>query len=488
MWEEKLVCDLEISPDPSCLWDLTRQQLEKNREFSLSDRWDISSLVNRLVTKDEPATFLDMLPLWVGNAALKGVSEIRIAEYRNFLESFELQSEFDALVQARLAEKGEIAEHDLGPIQDFLVLTQTINQNLRKERPVILEVGGGYGRLAELFAIKRPKRQCYVLTDSVPESLYYSWKYLSRRCRDLRIGAYFLGDRYSPDDWDIYVLPAWVLKEKLSGFDVVINVASIQEMADSTADAYFQFFKDRLSMGGICFFQNSRDFYYQREYFFPSEWKYLIKRDTPRSRTLDYPLEIMQVKEVSEAEHNLKIVSEYYVSLKHKAKFSLAKAEDLRFFERKKYSDLLKDRAQKIKELSIKYKEMCQNKTQLINKIKSQNDAKVERLKVSYENRILNINNRLEDLQERLRGEVAKRESFLVKYQDLQNGHRESMSKLRVALFSQKEAKQNVIESLKTKISSVKAELRKERETNARRSSFVSRVFKITVNKKSGDE
>lgn len=512
MWEERLISDFDVSPDHDCLWCLTQQQLVENGEFSLSDRWDISSLLKRSVTKEDAATFLEMMPLWVGDWALKGATEARISEYREFLKLFDLHRDIDELLEARRNEKKDIAEHDLGPIQDYLLLSQAISRNCHKERPVILEVGGGYGRLAELFAVNRPKEQCYVLTDSVPESLFYSWKYLSQRCKGLRVGAHFLGDKYSPGDWDVFVVPAWSLREVIGDIDVAVNVASIQEMPEKTANAYFQFFQERLSLDGICFFQNSRDFYYQREYLFPAEWRYLIKKDTPRSRTLDYPLEILKVEEHPADKHNLKVVSDYYVSLKHKAKSNLAELEALRLSERQKYSDSLKDRARQISDLSKKYKDMYHKKNELISSVREGGEEKLKKLKNVYEKRISVLSGRVEQFVERLKGEASKRESLMEKYRSLQDAHRTAVENLKSSLEAQKKARQIVavrlsdevarrrellekhkssqklyketISNLKGKLSSAMHELREAKKVNVEQASIISRMSTLVDNGK----
>lgn len=512
MWEERMVCDYDVSPNVSILHDLTKQQRVQSDELSLSERWDVEQLLGRSVTDEVPVAFLEMLPLWVGKGALKNVSEARIYEYRNFLELFDLHKGFDDLLQVRLNEKSDIAEHDLGPIQDYLLLSRAISENCQKERTVILEVGGGYGRLAELFTINRPKGQCYVLTDSVPESVFYSWRYLSQRCKGMRVGAYFLGDKYAPNDWDIYVVPAWRLKEVVSDVDVAINVASIQEMPDATANAYLKFFQEKLNIGGIFFFQNSRDFCSQREYTFPPEWRYLIKKDTPRSRTLDYPLEILKVEEHPADKHNLKVVSDYYVSLKHKAKSNLAELEALRLSERQKYLDSLKDRARQISDLSKKYKDMYHKKNELISSVREGGEEKLKKLKNVYEKRISVLSGRVEQFVERLKGEASKRESLMEKYRSLQDAHRTAVENLKSSLEAQKKARQIVadrlsdevarrrellekhkssqklyketISNLKGKLSSAMHELREAKKVNVEQASIISRMSTLVDNGK----
>ena len=111
----------------------------------------------------------------------------------------------------------------------------------------ILELGGGFGRLAEallnVIQQKTPFQvSTYWLVDAVPGSLLYCRKYLSAAFPKKRVGFY-LDDgaeaRAAADPlqaYDVYITSAWsyasmVRRGKLDQlFDITINIQSMQEM------------------------------------------------------------------------------------------------------------------------------------------------------------------------------------------------------------------------------------------------------------------
>jgi hypothetical protein len=118
-----------------------------------------------------------------------------------------------------------------------LILEAHLDNISTSEPLILLEVGGGYGRLAELFLRYSSLPISYLLVDGVPEFVYYSWEYLRQRLPDHRIGIYFNHQHFDPARFDAYVLPAWRAKEVLSHpVHGAINVASIREMPDKLAE------------------------------------------------------------------------------------------------------------------------------------------------------------------------------------------------------------------------------------------------------------
>ena len=161
-----------------------------------------------------------------------------------FTETGDLKDESNNLIVA-----------DLGSIVDV----NLINIYLRKETDSIniIEVGGGYGRLAEVFfnvaaseksTINKVK---YVLVDAVPATLMYAYKYLVKALPNIKIGFYYNGDDFNLDKFDCYIAPSWYI-EKInnSSYDLAINVQSMQEMEQFHVDFYLKFFDKILNNNG----------------------------------------------------------------------------------------------------------------------------------------------------------------------------------------------------------------------------------------------
>ena len=93
----------------------------------------------------------------------------------------------------------------------------------------IAEVGGGYGRLAEVIAnVLGPGRGHHVLLDSVPGSLMYAYEYLRRALPMHSVGSHYAGDRYDAA-FDVFVMPSWDMGAlRSASFDVAVNIESFQ--------------------------------------------------------------------------------------------------------------------------------------------------------------------------------------------------------------------------------------------------------------------
>lgn len=351
--------DLEITADGTIVAELEASRQRSGSVLAEIDRWKIDDLLKRAVTPGEPATFDEMMPLWVGNSALRAVTEERKEQYARFLAQYGLADRFNSIIQAIAADRGAILECDLGPVHDFVLIEKYFELVPESPAPlVILEVGGGYGRLAEIFIRYASRPVCYVMADGIPESIYYSWAYLRSRLPHARIATHFSGEAFDPDRQDAYIVPAWVLSEIVDHtVDIAVNVASVQEMPDDTVAGYFTLFERMLRLSGLFFFENSREFFYKREYEYPDEWLYLIKRRSPRSRTLDYPVDLLQVTSSDRSAQNKIVIEQYYRKLKNHALRQLKEQNDTLLAQRREMTTLRRDKAAQIRELRDRHVE-----------------------------------------------------------------------------------------------------------------------------------
>lgn len=232
-----------------------------------------------------------MLDPWVGVTGMKILGEDAVKKYEDFLRPLDHMQ----LLPSDILAHGHLngwRETDLGSILDLNLITTFANRS--KERLTICEVGGGYGRLAEVFLETHKDRVHYVMIDAVPGSLMYAYLYLKSQFPELKIGSFYAGDEYN-SSYDCYILPSWrtdVLPEIF--FDICINIESMQEMQQHHVDFYLELF-DRLAVfDGEIYLSNARDYVFKGMWNIPSRWNTLYLNNTPRSWTEDHPTHILR--------------------------------------------------------------------------------------------------------------------------------------------------------------------------------------------------
>ncbi len=232
---------------------------------------------------------------WVGDVNAQTILEDPalplVNKYASFLKSRDSLGLWEANVDERdVAESLRVA--DLGSMMDLTFL-YTYARDPSRKITTILEVGGGYGRLAEAAFNIFGKSIRYVLVDSVPVSLYYSKKYLESVCPDIRVGSYYDGDSFDMNEFDCYIIPAWYFAElNKEKYDICINIESFQEMNQQHVDSYLQLF-DRVSVDrGIVYLDNAHDYIFRGDWNYPNHWQKLFCSNTPRSWTADHPVEV----------------------------------------------------------------------------------------------------------------------------------------------------------------------------------------------------
>ena len=105
--------------------------------------------------------------------------------------------------------------------------------------------------------------------------------------------GYYCDNIMDLSKYDCYIIPTWYF-EKVNNqvYDVIVNVASLQEMEDEHVSFYLDLFNRLTKIQGMIYLSNSRDFFYQRDYKYPENWRLAVKMKTPRSWTPHYPVEI----------------------------------------------------------------------------------------------------------------------------------------------------------------------------------------------------
>lgn len=257
-----------------------------------------------------------MLDAWIGCTGMQSLTDEEAEKNNHFL------NEVDAIgiyhyIRQHAWETYDYRVRDLSTIAEMNLLYAGLKQ-AAEDSAYVLEVGGGYGRMAEavMNVIAGVK---YVMLDAVPGSILYSYEYLKQMLTDKKVGFYYLGDPFDLEQFDVYIIPAWHF-ERLNpyAYDCCINISSMQEMGQVHVDYYLELFDQVLKTGGMAYIQNSRDYVFQGEWRFQNSWKRIFMYNTPASWTDHYPTEIFIKEEADHSRWNRCIAAGYDYSLYEK--------------------------------------------------------------------------------------------------------------------------------------------------------------------------
>ncbi len=247
------------------------------------------------------ATMKLMMDPWIGCIGMQPVSEEQIDHYSTVLNNID----HCGLIGQDLfttAIKQNMLNTDLGSMLDVNTIAG-LAPIQKDKRYFILEIGGGYGRLAEALTNAFDNEFHYVLVDAVPGSLLYAQEYLKKAFPHKKIGFY-LTDTYDPS-YDFYILPPWHLDRiKNTSFNIGINIESMQEMVQEHVDFYVNIFDECIECDGTIYISNSRNYRFQGIWKFPDHWQRLLCHNTPRSWTNNHPTVVFKKTSENWSVHN----------------------------------------------------------------------------------------------------------------------------------------------------------------------------------------
>ena len=294
----------DVFGDKKLFYSIVKDMIEHGGDLMPSEHWKLCNWHKDLDNKADGYTeelfernysqLKMMLDPWVGVSGMKPIDSVSVSKYEYFLKQIDKLG----LLPDDILPYGESngwLETDLGTIMDINLIF-AFAEISHSDRILVCEVGGGYGRLAEIMLNGICDSMHYVLVDAVPGSLMYAYLYLKNQLPDLKIGAFFVDDKYD-DSYDCYILPAWhsnLLEDSV--FDVCINIESMQEMEQFHVDYYIDLF-DRISVEyGLIYLSNARDYVFKGSWSFPEHWETLFLGNTPRSWSANHPTHILQKK------------------------------------------------------------------------------------------------------------------------------------------------------------------------------------------------
>ena len=234
-----------------------------------------------------------LMRAWVGGT--ESPSQAVISKYRCFLEHCDSLGLWQPNVEIGETDV-PLLQADLGSIMD-LNLLYAFSASSQRTVTRVLEVGGGYGRLAEAAFNIFGRSVKYVLVDAVPASLYYSREYLSHACPGARIKSFYDdgSGEFDLENIDIAIIPSWHFERlSRSSYDICVNIESMQEMNQGHVDHYLRLFQSVAVDGATIYISNSHNYYFRGSFNYPKNWQKFFSSNTPRSWTPDHPTEMFK--------------------------------------------------------------------------------------------------------------------------------------------------------------------------------------------------
>lgn len=196
------------------------------------------------------------------------------------------------------------------------------------EAPTIVEIGGGFGRLAEAFFSVYTAPITYVMIDSVPASLMYAYLYLKHALVGKKVGIYYR-DGADIRDWDVYIVPSWHFEEiNPHTYDLAVNVQSMQEMHQHHVDYYLSLLDRITRPGGLIYLCNRRDHRFKGSWNIPHNWQCLLKCMCPRSWIREFPSEIYSKAQGDFRKFNAIVEAQYQWAWTQEVARQLEKADE----------------------------------------------------------------------------------------------------------------------------------------------------------------
>ena len=239
------------------------QELKKN-DTNLVDKTIVSqekidntlSIVNFLLRNNDPSFLLKNLMPDVGDPETTSL-EIRNPDNSNIYFSANY--------------------HDIVEIYYFLHLQDVLMEMKNIKKPIIAEIGAGYGGIAT--KIKKNLNDCKYIIFDLPEVNAVQNYYLSNVFPEKKIigyNEYKMSKNILKDNFDFLLLPGWEIKNfKRNSIDTIINMRSMMEMNHDVIKFYFKSIHRIIKHNGIFFNANryiKRDIKLE-DYPYDKKWK-----------------------------------------------------------------------------------------------------------------------------------------------------------------------------------------------------------------------
>lgn len=270
---------------PNMHWHLLEKSDEEQKTSSFADQ-DLTPRYLSSYAK-QYQTSASMTDAWIGSLGRLTLEDAQIERYKDFYAQIDKQGFFEALLENR--EKYYWLNTDLTTVQEISILDAFFQ---KEEEVFFLEVGGGYGRLCEAV-LNVFKGVHYVMLDAVPGSMMFAYLFLKKHLPNHKIGFYYAGDPFVPEQYDCYIMPTWHFeKNNNQTYHASINIGSMQEMSQYHVDYFLNLFDSITLPTGLVFLSNAHDYVFQGQWNYPAKWKRMFIGNTPYSWSMDHPTEL----------------------------------------------------------------------------------------------------------------------------------------------------------------------------------------------------
>ncbi|MBF0381640.1 MAG: putative sugar O-methyltransferase [Magnetococcales bacterium] len=200
-----------------------------------------------------------------------------------------------ATLRARFSSDGvnqktiTINDNDLSILYYFYQINRIFNVVCKRDAPLIVEIGGGFGGLIAKIKQSRPNVRCVML--DLPEITAVQTYYLCHRFPDKKFLFYKdwqqKGSAIFQEEFDFLIAPGWMICEIPDiSVDLVINMRSMMEMTNSVIDFYFDNIQRITAINGLfaCFNryykETSGDAVMLKHYPFDNNWKIVLSQSS----------------------------------------------------------------------------------------------------------------------------------------------------------------------------------------------------------------
>jgi hypothetical protein len=270
---------------PASLW----MTLDYDAPFSAESGGLIDATFTEARVEERFSSMEKMLIHWIGTGQ-EPISAAVLDDYRRLLEPHDPLGLFrENALDPEVCRT--LCAADLGTILDMDLIYSFAERAGEPTR--VLEVGGGYGRLAEAMLNVFGKSIRYVMVDAVPMSMFYAKRYLAQTCPEVRLGSYYDGDAFDLDRFDCYIVPAWHFDAlNTYRYDACVNILSFQEMALKHVDHYLSLFDRVAEDRALIYVANAHDGWFRGPWNYPKHWDKRFSARSPRRWSEDHPVEV----------------------------------------------------------------------------------------------------------------------------------------------------------------------------------------------------
>lgn len=327
----------------------------------------------------------DLLDSWIGPRGRRDEFDPQIInDFREYISEIDDCNMMDCL----LGKECYKLQTDMSTVAEVAIIN---NLTKNKTSVNVLEIGGGYGRLCEGLMNVYGNQMRYILADSVPISLMYSYLFLRQNLPDLRIGIYYLDQDPDFSQYECFIIPTWYLEKTIEenelNFDLAINIQSMQEMSQWHVDHYLRLFDEKLVQDGLVYLNNNKQYIFRGQWNYPSNWSLLFRHQTPWSWSIDCPTEVFRKTMQVQTENN------WLISYGHNQMVSMSEKITQLSQSQHRLLKLYKDSEENLKLLKASLKKCEENIDALKDELEEKNIVNM-----SLQNQVLLQNNELDQL------------------------------------------------------------------------------------------